>query len=89
MRGFRRQIRCYQRRVFGRLAMTFIMRRVVTQVRGRLFVDAAGGAFYNFCSILTLYCPSYYKSTYLLVGILSFSFPMLLWIGSLFFLHIY
>ena len=74
--------------MFGRLAMKCIVPRVVMQVSGVLFVDATGGAFCNFCSIFTLFCP-YCQSTYLLVAILGFSFPMLLWIGNLFFLRIY
>jgi hypothetical protein len=35
-------------------------------------MGAVGGAFYNFCSLSTLYWPYYYHSTYLRVGILRF-----------------
>ena len=52
--------------------MKFIIRRVVSHVRGRLFMGAAGRVVYNFCSICTLYWPSYYKATYLPRGIFTF-----------------
>ena len=75
---FRRRYIVISSECVGRLTIQFIMRRVVIQVRGRLFVDEAGGVFCDCCYISALQWLSYYQSTYSGVGILSFNSPVLL-----------